>query len=585
MAIRVSPGSGATVATEIISGANYQQIKVVDGTPGNSTPWIINSDGSGLFSTNNLMSLASGTVILASQNGTWNVGVTGLISLASGTNIQATQSGQWDIRSALSLASIYGSVGVVGTVPVSGTFWQATQPISGNVGITGLVSLASGTQITTATNNLTSLASGTQIIANQGGNWDIRSALSLASIYGTVGITGTPTVNINGLISLASGTTVLASFGGVVSLASGQLIQVGNNGNTFDIRSVLSLASIYGSVGISGTPTVNVNGLISLASGTSVLTAFSGLISLASGTNILATQNGSWDIRSALSLASIYGKVSTVGTVTVDGSGVTQPISGNVGITGLVSLASGTSVLTAFSGLISLASGTNILATQSGSWDIRSALSLASIYGSVGIVGTPTVSVSGLISLASGTSVLTAFSGLISLASGTQIITSTTNLTSLASGTNILATQSGNWDIRSALSLASIYGIVGNAAGANYIGLASIVPGFTPVSANYTSFATLITASGAASLFAPPNNQRWILKDLIIGSAGNNVVNIQSGGSIVLIPYMSLATMGGFISNFGESGMRADALNSAFVINTKSTATLSIFANVRFDSV
>src|SRR5690348_16038694 len=89
MAIRVSPGSGATVATEIIGGANYQQIKVVDATPGSTNTWTINPDGSGLFSTNNLTSLASGTVILASQNGTWNTNLGGVVSLASGTEIRS----------------------------------------------------------------------------------------------------------------------------------------------------------------------------------------------------------------------------------------------------------------------------------------------------------------------------------------------------------------------------------------------------------------------------------------------------------------------------------------------------------------
>ena len=38
-----------------------------------------------------------------------------------------------------SAVPVSGTVGVSGTVPVSGTFWQATQPVSGTVGISGTV--------------------------------------------------------------------------------------------------------------------------------------------------------------------------------------------------------------------------------------------------------------------------------------------------------------------------------------------------------------------------------------------------------------------------------------------------------------
>lgn len=499
MAIRVSPGSGATVATEIIGGANYQQIKVVDGTPGSTNTWTINPDGSGLFSTNNLTSLASGTIILASQNGTWNTNITGLVSLASGTEIR-------------SLATILNF------------------PANQNVNF----------------NQLVSLASGTQILANQNGTWN---------------------VGLTGLVSLPSGTNVLTQEQNLISLASG--------------TEVRSLATI---LNFPTTQAVN----------------FNQLVSLASGTQILVNQNGVW----------------------------------NVGINGLISLASGTNILTSFSGVISLASGQEIksLATINNfptSYPVTNLISVASINGLLdakqnGIwnINTSTASITGIVNLVgigsvSNASLTTNFIDTItlgqyggdtkgSLASGSYHPLQTDNfgnlkvqisntLISLASGTNILVTQSGNWGVAASLptttvigslnSLASIYGIVGNAAGTNFIGLASVVPAYQPITSNYTSFATLISASGAASLFSPPNNQRFVIKDIIVGSLGFNEFNIQSGGSTVLIPFMALATQGGYVFNGGESGMRGKALNDAFIVNKNSTATLSIFVNVRFDPI
>jgi hypothetical protein len=62
----------------------------------------------------------------------------------TGTFWQATQPVSGPLTDAQLRASavpISGTVGVSGTVPVSGTFWQATQPISGSVGVTGSVAV------------------------------------------------------------------------------------------------------------------------------------------------------------------------------------------------------------------------------------------------------------------------------------------------------------------------------------------------------------------------------------------------------------------------------------------------------------
>ena len=98
----------------------------------------------------------------------------------------------------------------------------------------------------------------------------------------------------------------------------------------------------------------------------------------------------------------------------------------------------------------------------------------------------------------------------------------------------------------------------------------------------YTSLSTVLSASGNATIFVPPVGQRWILKDLMIGTQGGVVVSILSGTKTV-IPPMSLATQSGYINNFGDSGFRGSAINDSFVVNLGSAATVSVMTNVRFD--
>lgn len=64
-----------------------------------------------------------------------NTGAAGIEnSMATVLNFPATypvtQSGNWNLQSVLSLASLYGKVEITNTVPVTGAFYQATQPVS-----------------------------------------------------------------------------------------------------------------------------------------------------------------------------------------------------------------------------------------------------------------------------------------------------------------------------------------------------------------------------------------------------------------------------------------------------------------------
>lgn len=788
MAVPISAGSGVTVASELISGAQYQQIKVISGSAGSTVPWVIDSTGAGLFATNNLTSLASGTIILASQNGTWNTGVTGLISLASGTRVivdAGTNTSTANLDVALStrtkpsdqqhvivdsitplislasgtsiIANINGLTSLAsGTVVLaaqSGTWtvqpgntanttaWKVdgsavTQPVSGNVGITGLISLASGTSVLTSFSGIISLASGTEV----------RSLATILNFPATQAVSqsGTWNVGVTGLISLASGTSVLTSFGGVISLASGteirSLATINNFPASYPVTNLVSVASINGLVDVkqNGIWNVGVTGLISLASGTSVLTSFSGLISLASGTeirslatilNFPATQAVSFnqlvslasgtEVRSLATITNFPTNYPTLNLVSVasinglvdvkqNGTWTVQP--GNTANTtpwlvtnsgGLISLASGTEVRSlatilnfpatqnvALTQLTSLASGTlvglnpganfiglatvvigsgtltgtdgaildgavssikgTVLSTasgnplttlikgktgnsanvnttgellvnssQSGTWTVgvspSQTISIADDPGvSTNIARTFSYNTDSLDATAQGVLVTARMGILENAGGGTFSRVRNANLANATTGVGLLGAGVLGFDgtnyqrqftdlngVQKSLvtisnsptigagsnfiglvSVASINGTVTLASGIQVIGTATVYP--API-ATYTSLATFISASGAATLFVPPSGQRWILKDLIIGSMGNTGVQIQSEGRTI-IPFISLATTGGYVSNFGEAGLAGASINGSFVVNLNSSATISIMANVRFQA-
>lgn len=495
-----------------ITQLEYEKFAQATST-GDTALRVVNPDGTNLAFTLNgnvtagLVSLASQALVKASQDGTWTVGINSaptlfavvnapqvqlqsgatvnvmnqptqintleqnLISLASGTKILADQDGLWNVFASLpstqvigsvnSLPSIYGTVAVAGTVPVSGTFYPSTQPVSFN--------------------QLVSLASGTNIQAAQNGSWDIRSVLSTATLYAVVNTSAagvgqslvtvnnfpaTQAVSLNQLVSLASGTEV-KSTATINNWPSGFNVNntpaVTQSGN-WNIQSVLSLASIYGLVGVSGTvpvsgtfwqntqpvsgtfwqatQPVSFNQLVSLASGTTVLTNSSGVVSLASGTNIL--------VQNLVSVASINGLID----VKQNGNwGVAASLPTTTVIGSLNSLAS-------IYGLVTN-SGGSTYAFQAGNWYLGASLATTTVVGSLNSLA----SIYGTVANAGG-------STFVQWNSGATVTSLSYNqgLTSLASGTKILAVESGNWGVAASLptttvigslnSLASIYGVV-----------------------------------------------------------------------------------------------------------------------------
>jgi hypothetical protein len=269
----VQPGTGATFP---VSGSLARS-------------WTLSSGSDSVTLGGSLPAFASTPTVNAAQGGTWATqlldgGGTNKASISAGGALKVdgsavTQpiSGSVSITGAVtqgnagSAASAwYVQPGSGATFPVSGAFWQATQPVS----LTSLPAFAS-----TPTVNVGTMPS----VAVTGTFWQSSQPVSLAS-----------------LPALATGANTI-----------GAVTQSGtwSTGRTWSLLS----GSDSVTATISGTPTIS--GAVTANAGTNL------------NTSALALETGG-------NLAGINGKLTTSANgLKVDGSAVTQPVSGNVGVT------------------------------------------------------------------------------------------------------------------------------------------------------------------------------------------------------------------------------------------------------------
>jgi hypothetical protein len=174
-------GSGVT---QPISGTITATISGTPTVTQGSPPWTVKPDGTA-------WSLTATSA---------NVNVTNASIPVTGTFWQATQpvsgtvtsnqgGAPWTVKpdgTAWAMTTTSANVNVTNTVPVTGTFWQATQPVSGTVTVT---------QATPA--NLNATVTGT-VTANQGGTWTVQpgntantTAWLVTGTGGTFPVTGT----------------------------------------------------------------------------------------------------------------------------------------------------------------------------------------------------------------------------------------------------------------------------------------------------------------------------------------------------------------------------------------------------------
>jgi len=231
--VPITYGSGqASIAGDTVGVTTYQQIKVVDGTVGGSTPLIVNSDGT-------LNARISGSVLSAGS--TFNGSVSGTVG-ASILGIVPVQ-----LSNSSVIAVIQGSVAVAGTVTALAS---GNQSVSGTVGasIIGTVPVTQGGPI----------------------NASVSGTVG-ASIIGTVpvnivagGSTGSVAANIQGSIAtVIIGGSIAASFTPPANQSVSGTVQT-------DVRSSVAVVIIGGSIAASFTPPANqsVSGTVTANQGT-----------------------------------------------------------------------------------------------------------------------------------------------------------------------------------------------------------------------------------------------------------------------------------------------------------------------------
>jgi hypothetical protein len=309
---------------------------------------------------------------------------TGQISLAAGSNLigSVSQSGVWNIGS---VATITNPVAVTGTFwqatqPVSGTFWQATQPVSGTVAVTqstspwvGNVTQLGGVSITTGngisgtgvqrvtiasdSTGQISLAAGANLIGSvsQSGTWNIGTVTTLT------GITNVVHVDDN-----AGSLTVDGTFWQATQPVSGTFWQATQpvSGTFWQATQPVSLASVP-THAVTQSGTWNIGTVTTLTS-----------LDLAQGSTT-SGQTGPLIQTATTTAAPTYTtaktnplSTTTAGALRVDGSAVTQPVSGT------------------FWQATQPVSGT-VAATQSGAWSLTAnqSVNAAQINGVTPLMG------------------------------------------------------------------------------------------------------------------------------------------------------------------------------------------------------
>ena len=472
-----------------------------------------------------------GSVSVSNFPATQAVSISTLPALAAGTNT-------------------IGKVDVNGTVPVSGTFWQATQPISGTVAISGTVPISGA---------LTDTQLRASAVAVTGTFWQATQPVSIATLptlaagtnnIGDVDVASLPGTVAADITAIKTATELLdnalGTDGGVVSTG---MLRVGGtdgiNNQTLSVNNLghLNIADGGNSITVDGT-FWQATQPVSLASVPSHPVTNAGTFA------VQATQAGTWNISSITSLPALAAGTNNIGDVDVaslpgtvaaditaikvatelldnalgtDGSTIattmlrvggtdgTNNQTLSVNTAGHVNIADGGNSITVdgtvgISGTVPV-SGTFWQATQPVS--ISSAVPVTDNGGSLTVDGSVSVSNFPATQAVSGTVAISGTVPISGALTDTQLRASAVAV-SLASvpshpvtnaGTfAVQATQAGTWNIGSITSLPAL------AAGTNNIGSVSLSPNAlvanAPTNASTTAYAaSLIVKASAGVLY------------------------------------------------------------------------------------
>ena len=418
-----------------------------------------------------------------SQAGSWAVSVSNFPATqpVSSTQLPATLDGDGNLM-----------VAVQGTVPVSGTFWQSVQPVSGTVtanisgsisntafGVTGDVAIVNSTTpgstkiavtadpITFAAPQHTIVDSGT-ITANQGGTWNI------GTVTNPVTVTQGTAANLNATVVGTGTFAVQAAQTGTwnVRVQDGSGNALTSTTGALDVNLKTSVATVTVAQATAANLNATVVGTVTANAGTGTFTT-SDVNAVAQGSTT-SGENGFLEMGAVTTAAPTYVTTQTAplsldtsgnlrtsvnNTVAVSGTvAATQSGTWNIGsvtsITNAVTVSQGTAA-----NLNATVVGTGtfaVQASQSGTWNVRtqdgSGNALTSTTGALDVnlkTSAATVTVTGIVAATqSGTwniGTLATVTNPVTVSQGTA---ANLNATVVGTGTfAVQAAQSGAWTV------------------------------------------------------------------------------------------------------------------------------------------
>lgn len=224
--------AGTVVATDTITGVDYQRVKVVWGANGvandanATTPLPVDLTNTG----------ANTTALNVAQSGTWNItNVSGTVSLPTGASTAAKQPALGTAGTAS--ADVITVQGIASMTALKVDPSGVTSPVSGTVTANqGGTWTATVTQATAANLNATVAQSGTWNITNISGTVSLPTGASTAAKQPALGIAGTASSDVITVQGIASMTALKVDGSAVtqpVSISGNQAVNVAQiNGAT-----------------------------------------------------------------------------------------------------------------------------------------------------------------------------------------------------------------------------------------------------------------------------------------------------------------------------------------------------------------
>jgi hypothetical protein len=262
--LNAGTGGDVVASDDIGPGVKYQRVKVTLGADG------VND---GDVASGNPMPVNVSSALPAGTNNIGDVDVLSLPSLAAGTN----NIGDVDVLTVNGVAPAFGS-GVRGatvqrvtiatddSVPVTGTFWQATQPVSGtvtanlaagtnNIGDVDVLTVngvapAFGTGVRDATVQRVTIATDDVVpVSDNGGSLTIDGTVTANLAAGTNNIGDVDVLTVPAPLSTTGGGTEAAALRVTIANDSTGVVSVDDNGGSLTVDGTVALAAGTANIG------------------------------------------------------------------------------------------------------------------------------------------------------------------------------------------------------------------------------------------------------------------------------------------------------------------------------------------------